>query len=122
MEELTLFYSVLTVAAVLLLAYWCSRMLARQWLKSSASGSLQILEQLQVGQDRRILLLKIGEKNYLIGVSQAGIQLLTEVEGEFEARMAPAVPETFSPPFRDFVRRYLEKVEARENDRKGGDR
>ena len=80
MEGLTLFRSVLTVLIVLVIAYWCSRVLARQWMKSSGSANLQIIEQLQVGQNQRILLLKTGESHYLIGVSQAGIQCLAEVK------------------------------------------
>ena len=79
MGGLTLFRAVLTVAVVLLAAFWCSRFLGKQWTRSSRSGNMQVLEQIQVGQSQRILLLKVGVHNYLVGVSQAGICLLTEV-------------------------------------------
>lgn len=67
MGNLTLFRAVLTVAIVLLLAYWCSRLLARQWVRGSGSANLQIIEQIQIGQNQRLLLLKAGKTNYLIG-------------------------------------------------------
>ena len=87
MGGLSLFSTILTVVAVLLLAYWCSRLLAKQGMKTSGTRNMKVLEHIQVGQDRMILLLKVGEHTYLVGASQAGISLLTEVEGEFEADM-----------------------------------
>ena len=106
MEELTLFRAVLTVAAVLLLAYWCSRLLSKQWIKASGSGVLQIIEQIQVGQDRRILLLKVKDSNYLVGVSQAGIQLLAEAEGDFEADMPQNMESRAMPAFQELFEKY----------------
>lgn len=114
MGDLTLFRAVLTVAAVLVLAWWCSRLLGKQWAvkPSSASGSIRLIEQLQVGQDRRILLLKVGEEHYLIGVSQAGIQLLSKIDGSFGT---PDEQETTRPPvgtglfFADFIKEHLKE-------------
>ena len=107
MGNLTLFRAVLTVAIVLLLAYWCSRLLARQWVKGSGTGNLQIIEQIQISQNQRILLLKAGDTNYLIGVSQAGIQMLAEVEGEFQAAEQPLPEPLTQLPFRDVLDKYL---------------
>lgn len=107
MGALTLFGYVLTVACVLLLAYWCSRLLAKQWVKGSGTGNLQIIEQIQISQNQRILLLKAGDTNYLIGVSQAGIQMLAEVEGEFQAAEQPLPEPLTQLPFRDVLDKYL---------------
>jgi len=118
MEGLTLFRAVLTVAIVLLFAYWCSRLLARQWVRGNGSGNLQVIEQLQIGQNQKILLLKAGETNYLIGVSQAGVQMLAEVEGEFQAA-EPLKPEPLTQlPFRGVLDKYL----ASHQDKKGEDK
>lgn len=106
MGELTLFRSVLTVLVVLVFAYWCSRLLAKQYIKTSGSGCLQVIEQLQVGQNQRILLIKLGESNYLIGVSQAGIQFLAEVKGDFETEAVEPVQGTaVQLPFREILDR-----------------
>lgn len=118
MEDLTLFRSVLTVAAVLVLAWWCSRLLGKQWAvkASPASGHIRLLEQLQVGQDRRILLLKVGEEHYLVGVSQAGIQLISKVQGTFEKADEPEnvkPPASTGLPFSDFLREHLDELKGR---------
>lgn len=107
MGNLTLFRAVLTVAIVLLLAYWCSRLLARQWVRGSGSANLQIIEQIQIGQNQRLLLLKAGKTNYLIGVSQSGVQMLAEVEGEFQAAEAFKPEPLTQLPFRDVLDKYL---------------
>ena len=118
MEYLTLFRSVLTVAAVLILTWWCSRLLGKQWVMkaSPASGHIRLIEQLQVGQDKRILILKVGEEHYLVGVSQAGVQLLSKVEGTFEKADEPEnikPPVSTGLPFSDFVRKHLEELQER---------
>ena len=72
MGTLSLFNAILTVVGVLFLAYWCSRMLGKQWVKDSCSGgNLKVLSQLQVGHDLIILLLKEVDHHYLVGFSQA---------------------------------------------------
>ncbi len=83
-DVLSLTGAVLTVICVLILAYWCSRMLGKSWLKSSSGRNIKILERLQVGNDKQLLLIKVQEHVYLIGVSSAGISLLTEIEGDFD--------------------------------------
>ena len=118
MGDLTLFRAVLTVAVVLLLAYWCSRLLAGQWVRGNGSGNLQIIEQIQIGQNQRILLLKAGETNYLIGVSQAGVQMLAEVEGEFQAAELSKPEPLTQLPFRDVLDKYL----ASHQNKKGEDK
>ncbi|MEY8337051.1 flagellar biosynthetic protein FliO [Lachnospiraceae bacterium 62-35] len=117
MEGLTLFRAVLTVAGVLLLAYYCSRLLGKQWVKSSGSGGIKVIEHIQIGQDRKILLLKVGDHNYLVGVSQAGIQLLAEVEGDFQAEEPQPPSDSSQPPFQELLEKYLS---ARQ--KKGGGR
>ena len=79
---ITLFQSILMLALVLALAYWCSRFLGKGWNRYSGSGRLMVVDQIQVGQERRILGIKVGEHCYLVGVSPAGIQLIDRLEDE----------------------------------------
>ena len=115
---LSLFNAILAVLGVLCLAYWCSRMLGRQWGMNAGSNNMKVLGQLQVGQDRRILLLHVGEHHYLVGVSQAGIQLLAEVEGEFEADMPPVAGSETLPSCQEL----FEKCKKFHHDKNGVDR
>ena len=100
MNGLTLFQAVLTVVGVFCLAYYCSRLLGKQWGKASVSKNIQ------VGQNQKLLLLQVGEQYYLLGVSQAGIQLLTRLEGEFSAPEA-VLPGPEQPPFQELLKKYL---------------
>lgn len=107
MTDLTFFRAVLTVIIVLLMAWWCSRLLGRQWGQFSGSGNIRLVGQLQVGRDRSILLVKVGEDHFLIGVSPAGIQLLSKVDGEFEAGQPSELPAGTLLPFQELLKKQL---------------
>ncbi len=109
MEGLSLFRAVLTVGAVLVLAWWCSRLLGKQWVKSSGfGGNICLIEQIQVGQNQKILLLKAGEEYILVGVSPAGIQFLSKVEGDFQAAVPPQPSAGTGASFGELLRERLE--------------
>ena len=83
-----------------------SDVLTRCALLNSGSNNMKVLGQLQVGQDKRILLLRVGEHDYLVGVSQAGIQLLAEAEGDFEADMPQNMESRAMPAFQELFEKY----------------
>lgn len=103
--------AVLAVVCILLLAYWCSRMLSKTWVKTSYGKHMKVIEQLHLGTDKQLLLLKIQDKTYLIGVSQSGIRMLTEVEGEFE-EMQMSHAEV--PKFQEFLKKYAAQHQKKE--------
>ena len=43
---------------------------------------MQILEQLKVGNDQYVILLKLDETQYLLGTSQTGMQVLERLKEE----------------------------------------
>lgn len=103
--EMSLAAAILTVALVLVLAYWCSRMLGRNWIRASAGKNLKVIEQLQLGPDRRLLLIKLKDHAYLIGVSPAGIQMVAEVDGELD-EPGPGDMDKDSPGFGALMEKY----------------
>lgn len=76
--------ALLPLAAILLLAYWSSRYLGKRWGYASSGKNLKVIDRIQVGADRYLLLVALKEHTYLIGVSDSGIRLLAEPEGTFE--------------------------------------
>ena len=76
--------ALLSVVSILLLAYWSSRFLGKRWGGGASGRYLKIIDRIQVGADRYILLVKLQDHTYLMGVSEKGVQLLTEPEGTFE--------------------------------------
>lgn len=99
---------------VLALAYWFSRFLGKRmkFVNSSGNRHMKVIEQLSFrsgafgkGTGEQLILLKIKEETYLIGVSAAGFQLLEHLEGEF-AEVPPAEKAAVPPVFADVLRKY----------------
>ena len=72
------------VIVILALAYWCSRYLGKRYGGGISGKYLKIIDRVQVGTDRYLILLRLQERTYLVGVSPAGIQFLSEPEGFIE--------------------------------------
>lgn len=115
-DYLSLAGALLTVVCVLALAFWCSRILGKGFIRQSSGRNLKIMEQLQVGPDKYILLLKLQEHTYLVGVSAAGIQLLSEVDGIELAGDDEKYED--NPGFHDFLKKYASLYQKK----KGGDK
>lgn len=108
--------ALLTVVCILALAFWCSRMLGKGFIRQSSGRNLKVVEQLQVGPDKYILLLKLQEHTYLVGVSAAGIQMLSEVDGiEITGDSEKTVEDT---GFHDLMKKYASLYQRK----KGGDK
>ncbi len=88
-ELMSLAGAILMVVCILALAWWCSRMLGKSWVSAASGKNIKILEQIRVGTDKSILLVKLGGHVYLIGVSGAGIQLIAQIEDELEELKEP---------------------------------
>ncbi len=85
LDTLQMFFGVLfPVVGILALSWWCSRYLGRRWGGGVSGHYLKVIDRVQVGADRYLMLVKLQEHTYLIGVSDKGVQLLTEAEGTFE--------------------------------------
>lgn len=63
-------------AVLLALAWWCSRLWGIRWGRGPGKGRIQLLEQIPLGGDKRLVLVRYREKELLLGVSQGGIRLL----------------------------------------------
>lgn len=82
--------AILVFCCVLGLAYWFSKFLGTRMAHTASGRNMKVIEQLNIGAGGlgrgiggQLLIVEIGEETYLIGVSQAGVQLLTRLEGEF---------------------------------------
>lgn len=95
----------ISVVAILCLAYWCSRMLGRRFGSGMAGKQLKMIDRIQVGTDRYVILLELKDRYYLVGVSPAGITLLSEPEGPFEEAETQA-GQSGAPGFQDILKTY----------------
>ena len=111
-DLLSLVSAFLMFVCVLALAYWFSRFLGKRMKFANSSGSRYMKVQLSFrsgsfgkGTGEQLILLKIKEETYLIGVSAAGFQLLEHLEGEF-TEATPAEKIAGAPAFTDVFRKY----------------
>ena len=104
---LSLLGMLLTVIAVLALAYWCTRWIGQRgmpgWARGAAGGEkLQLLWQVSLG--------KVHERCLLLGVTGGGISVLTELT---EQEAAGWLQKTGDPPqassFLEILRENLPK-------------
>ena len=72
----------LAFVVILFLAWQARRYLGTNAPYGNKGGKMRILEQLTVGNDQYIILLKLDENQYLLGTSQTGIQVLERFKEE----------------------------------------
>jgi flagellar biogenesis protein FliO len=103
--------ALIAVGVVLYLSYVFSRYLAVGAAKINKSKNIKIIDRVVLGQDRMLLITKIGEKHFLIGSSPQSIQILTELESKDIADVS--YPENMSGniPFKDTLKGILSKKE-----------
>lgn len=103
-SSISLFSGFLVFVLILLLAYACSRYLGKTWQHSSAARYMEVIDQLAVGQDRLLLIVKINDKNYLMSSSSQGVSILTELDGDFSSEESTG-PHT-TGDFSQYLNRY----------------
>ena len=77
-----LLLALIAVGAILYLSYLFSRYLAVGAAKINKSKHIKIVDRAVLGQDRMLLIARIGEKYYLIGSSAQSLNILTELDGK----------------------------------------
>ena len=111
-NALSLVAILLTLAMVLGLAYICSRFLGRSWNPVMIKGKrIQVVEQIPLGADKRLVLVTYRDQEYLLGVSQTGINVIAQNEAEAEALGQDT---GFSELLGRYIRRNKEEQEDKE--------
>jgi flagellar protein FliO/FliZ len=100
LTQLTL--SLIAIVALILAIGW----LLKRFKLSTPRGSIdaEVLDQLSVGPRERIVLVRIGEAQVLIGVGASGIVALAPLATPITLKAATAVP-AFADRLRDMMKR-----------------
>ena len=111
----------LVVLLILVLAYVVTRWLGSAYggkggrvspakLRAGGSGRFRVIGQIGLGRTERLVLACLGDRCYLLGVTEHGFTLLKELEGE-EAQEWLREDETSAPPasFMDVLKDNLRK-------------
>lgn len=79
----SLLWALAVTCAVLALAYWFTRhVVGRTAVGRSRQGRLAVLEQISLGREQRLVLARVGDTVYLLGVTQGGITCLRVLSEE----------------------------------------
>ena len=116
-EALSLLGMLVVVALVLALAYFTTRLLARQGMPGlpragmPIAGKITLLWQQNVGKNERLVLERVHSRCLLLGVTAAGIQVLTELTEEEASQWQPKSPPPGGegPGFAQVLRSYFPK-------------
>lgn len=76
-------WALILICGVLVLAYWSTRhVVGRLAGKRRTGGRMEMLDQLPLGRDQRLVLARVGETVYLLGVSSGGVSCLRTLTKE----------------------------------------
>lgn len=122
-DVVSLLWSILCIVAVLVLAYAFTRFVAGRAAGSNAvryrGRRLTVLEQVNVGKDQKLLLVRMGEGLYFLGVTQGGISCLKQVSPEEAERWKQEAEDGQNVPPALSFQEALRKVVERRKDRGG---
>jgi flagellar protein FliO/FliZ len=94
--------SLTAIVALIIAVSW-----ALKRLKLGAArgrGDIAVIDQLALGPRERIVLLRVGESQVLLGIGAGGVVGLTPLESPIAVRNAPDGP-AFAERLRDFMKR-----------------
>ena len=103
------FYIILAFAAVVLLAYFATKWLARAKLGvRKKTANIHFIESYAVNMQSSLQILRIGRKYILVGVTKDKFSYITELDAEdikHETEQAPVLP------FENILKKYAKKPE-----------
>lgn len=75
--------TLLGIALILYLAYISTKLLGRKLSVRNGSGrKLKIVDSVSVGQGKLLIIVKAGEKTFLVGAASESINLISELESD----------------------------------------
>ncbi|MEO6699192.1 MAG: flagellar biosynthetic protein FliO [Paraperlucidibaca sp.] len=102
---LSVFLGLLLVVALLLAAAWMIRRFQR--VQAPREGALQVTAQLSLGLKERVILVRVGNENVLLGCTPGSIRSLHSWRGDLPTGAEPAEPTQSAPDFMTHLRGVL---------------
>lgn len=76
-------FMLIAVGLILYLSYAVTKKLSGTGMAGGMSKNMRVVDRMFMGRDKSIVVVRVGQKDYLLGISQNNITLLTELpEGE----------------------------------------
>ncbi|MEG1699288.1 MAG: flagellar biosynthetic protein FliO [Oscillospiraceae bacterium] len=86
-----IFTMLISLVFVLFLAWYLLRWMGKKMPSSGQSGSIKILDRVNIGREKWIMIVQAGDKTLLVGMSDNAISTLCEFDAntEFAAKETP---------------------------------
>jgi flagellar biogenesis protein FliO len=92
---------------VVFLAYYATKVIGRAKFGIKKDGSVSVIENRAVSPNSSLMVVTVGKKAFLLGMTKENISMLADVTGEIS--VPEAVESVPQPPFRSFMEKYLRK-------------
>ncbi len=110
-----LFYYLLVLGVILVLAYYTTKLISKSKLRGLSSKNINIVEMVSVGVGISLAIVKIGEQFFLVSISKEKINLVSEIDGsqlDFNSR------EDVQYDFSEYFKKHLKKIKGNDDDEK----
>ncbi len=101
------------VILILLLAWWWTRFLGRRMSGVAGGRYMKVIDSIVIGRDKQLLLVKVREETFLVGVSAQEVSFMARVDGEFPDIVPDAGSRTAGMPFSDALQQVLKQMKNR---------
>ena len=122
MAFLKILFYLIVLIAVLVLAYYTTRMLGRGMGRTRGTGGMEILDQMALGRDSYLLVVKVQERIFLIGISPGRISKVEELESYDKKGETEGAPDFVSLLSSHMKEHFQEKGQRNRQDKKAGEK
>jgi flagellar protein FliO/FliZ len=102
-------FSLLLILGLIFASSWVLKRFKVAGFRSGGGGMLAIVDQIALGPRERIVLVRVGRAQVLVGVGAAGLVPLTPLASPIEAALPDAAGPAAPPPFAERLREFLKR-------------
>ena len=78
----TAIVTLLIVVVILYGAFWATKFIGQGYASASNSRNMNIVEQVTIGRDKSIAVVKAGDSFYLVGITPGSINLISQLNDD----------------------------------------
>ncbi len=108
--------AIIGILFVIFLAYWGTTWISKKYSAVSGGKHIQILDRAMLSQDKQLVLAKLNDKVYFLGVSAQHIDTIAVLEGDSIPEPAKAmVGADFGSIFKDTLQKQFPFLKGRDH-------
>ncbi len=116
MSFLTLLWTLICLILILFLAYFSVKLLAKKQRISGAGKLIKVLDQVSIGQDKVLVVVKVADKTMLIAMSSNTVTKVCELDNDYCEKFILQNPVM---PFSEVLKSAFNKTKNDDKNNKG---